>query len=170
MVSIRKKYSSLNRPFKIALWVIGAFLVYCVAMFVLVKLTYHPSAPNVTYSVGEADCSTISKVKNYCDISITVTNQEDKHVDLEYVDTGGGPLSGVTFRMRIYAANGKFCSASPVEEPRDGYYTVLEARESRVLTLMCAGSEKDSDIDARPAYVLVDYYGNKDRIDLNVKK
>lgn len=166
MSFISKTFHSPKRLIRVVTWILAVGITYYLFCIVLVWLTNHPKAPNVTYSHGYADCSGVNQ--DHCDIQITVTNPTDDIAKLEYIDTGGGPIGGVILRMKIYAVDGKFCYAAPV--PRTGYFDKVASHQSKVFTLRCmSGQKQDETVDTRPSYVEVDYYGKKDRINLDLK-
>lgn len=146
------------------------------ALVGIVMLIDHVTTPDIRFALKKFDCSTIAIAtrneapdkakKDTCVIDITVTNLEHEDVTLDLgemsgpgpADFGGEPL------VRIYDAKGKFCY---------GYaaYLDLAADESKDVSLACVLDDRHSNvddlsIDARPAYVVIDYKSSKTRINL----
>lgn len=164
MSLVSKTIKSSNKWVGIASRMLFVVLL-CVMLYGLILVYLRLQAPDVVYSRGQADCSDLTN--EHCVIKATATNPTDSVIKLVYVDTGG-PGYAIKHRAKIYAQDGRFCHADV--ERGSGYVEILP-QQSMELTWKCILDIKhDETVGSRPAYILIDYHGKKDRIDLVAAK
>lgn len=156
------------------LLIVGVIIAVLAAIVMLIN---YRTTPHARFTLKKFDCNATAIAarnaasgitnEDACVIEVTATNLEHEDVSLDLGDMSGpGPADfGGEPLVRIYDASGTFCYGSAL-------YIDLKANESKTIDLACMldsrhSAVNDLSVDARPAYVIVDYNYSKTRIDLD---